>query len=315
MVSPMLPQRAPVELDVRPIPTWERHTKIVTAFEALEIGAELRIVSDHEPRPLREEFERQYSRRYVWLQRMLGAEHWEVTIRRIAASDNEQPREVLRRCPVFANVARETLEVLAAAATAKCLGHNEPIAEQDVDWDGFGIVTQGTLGAVIGSALGREHLLFEMLPGDAFGEIATIDGGSTPARYVAISRSAGVLCIPKAAMHAALRTDPALVRALNDLCAQHLRVIIERFAAQTALSTVARVAGALLPYAPPQPGLNPALPSFQMTQGELATAAGTVKEVVSRALAELEDADAIERRNGRIVKLDREKLSAHAHGL
>jgi DNA-binding GntR family transcriptional regulator len=45
-----------------------------------------------------------------------------------------------------------------------------------------------------------------------------------------------------------------------------------------------------------------------MTQIELAAAAGTVKEVVNRALAELEDSGAILRDGGHIVKLDRDKL-------
>lgn len=302
-------------IDVRALPTWERHPKIFTAFDGLETGEELRIVSDHEPRPLREEFERAYPRRYVWLQRMLGTDHWEVVLRRVAMAAGEQPPDVLRRCSVFADVAAETLDALATAALEKALRHNEPIAEQGVAWDGFGVVAAGTLAAIIGSALGREHLLFEILPGEGFGEVSTIDGGTTPARFVAVSRSARVVCLPKATMRAALQTDPALARAMNDLCAQRLRVIIERFAAQTALPTVARVAGALLPYAAPEPGLNPVLASFQMTQGDLAIVAGTVKEVVSRALAELEQACAIERAGGHVVKLDREKLHTFASSL
>lgn len=307
--------RPTVELDVRQLPTWERHPKIFAAFDGLHVGGELRIISDHEPRPLRQEFERTRSSGYVWMQRMLGADHWEVVVRRVTPPRTGSIRDFLVRCAIFADASRETLDRLEAATTDKLFGHDEPIAEQDVDWDGFGVVADGTLAAVIGSPLGREHLLFEILAGDAFGEISTIDGGSTPARFVVTSRSARVICIPKAVMRAALRVDRGLAHAMNDLCAQHMRVIIERFATQTALSTVARVAAALLPHAAPEPGLGPVLPSFQMTQGELATIAGTVKEVVSRALGELEEARAIERRGGRIVKVDREKLRAYASSL
>lgn len=301
-----------VELDVRQLPTWERHPKIFGAFDRLQVGGELRVISDHEPRPLREEFERTHPRCYVWMQRMLGADRWEVVLRRVAAPRTEGVHDFLRRCAIFADASRETLDRLGAAATEKRLHHNEAIAEQGVDWDGFGVVLDGTLEAVIGSALGREHALFEILAGDAFGEVATIDGGFTPARFVVTSQSARVVCIPKAVMRAALGSDHGLANAMNDVCAQHMRVIIERFAAQTALSTVARVAAALLPHAAPQPGLSPLLASFHMTQAELATVAGTVKEVVSRALAELEEGRAIERRGGHIVKVDRAKLSGYA---
>jgi uncharacterized protein (DUF2249 family) len=303
------------ELDVRRLPPWERHPKIFGAFVGLQVGGELRVISDHEPRPLREEFERTHPRCYVWMQRMLGADRWEVLLRRVAAPQTAGMRDFLRRCAIFADVSRETLDRLDAAATEKWFHHNEAITEQDVDWGGFGVVVDGTLAAVIGSALGREHALFEILAGDAFGEIATIDGGFTPARFVVMSESARVVCIPKAVMRAALGSDRGLANAMNDLCAQHMRIIIERFAAQTALSTVARVAAALLPHAAPQPGLGPVLSSFQMTQGELATIAGTVKEVVSRALAQLEEGRAIERSGGHIVKVDREKLSAYASSL
>ena len=47
-----------------------------------------------------------------------------------------------------------------------------------------------------------------------------------------------------------------------------------------------------------------------MTQGEIATSAGTVKEVVNRALSELEAEGAVRRAGGRITMLDRAKLSA-----
>jgi len=304
-----------VELDVRRLPPWERHPKIFGAFDRLQVGGELRVISDHEPRPLREEFEHTHPRCYVWMQHMLGADRWEVVLRRVAAPRTGGIRDFLCRCAIFADASRETLDRVDPAATEKRFHHNEAITEQGVDWDGFGIVVDGTLAAVIGSALGREHGLFEILANDAFGEIATIDGGFAPARFVVTSESACVVCIPKAVMRAALRSDRGLANAMNDLCAQHMRVIIERFAAQTGLSTVARVAAALLPHAAPQSGLSPLLASFHMTQAELATTAGTVKEVVSRALAELEEGRAIERTGGHIVKADREKLSGYASSL
>ena len=297
------------ELDVRQIPVWERHPRILTAFDRLDIGSELHIVSDHEPRPLRSEFEQTRTGRYVWVQRMLAPDHWEVVLRRVAAPIQGRVRDSLRRYSVFTGISDETLNVLAASAIEKRFRHNDAVAEQGIDWDGFGIVQQGTIAAVIGSALGREHVLFEVLAGDGFGEIATIDGGSMPMRFIVTSRTARVLCIPKTVVRPLLRGDHDLSHAFNDLCAQHMRVIIERFSAQTSLPTVARVAATLLLYAPPQRGLNPILPSFQMTQGELATASGTVKEVVNRALSQLEDAQAIERSGGHIVRVDRAKLT------
>jgi CRP/FNR family transcriptional regulator len=283
------------------------------AFDGLEIGAELRIISDHEPRPLRGELERTRPETYVWLQRMHSADHWEVTLRRVAPPRTQRIREFLKRCALFADASPDTLTALEAVATEKTLAHNETVTEQGAEWDGFGIVEFGTLCTVIISPLGREHALYDILTAEPFGEISTIDGGETVARFVVTSRSARVVLFPKHAVRSALENDSAVARSMNDVCAQRMRALVDRFAAQTSLPTVARVAAVLLPHAGPQPGLHPVLPSFQhFTQVELATAAGTVKEVVSRALAELESAGAIERRGGHIVKVDRKKLAEYA---
>lgn len=306
-------EQHPLELDVRSLPMPQRHPRIMEAFDALEIGAELRIVSDHEPRPLRGELERSRPGTYVWLQHMHSADHWEVTLRRVAAPHTQRIREFLKRCALFADASPETLAALEAVATEKTFAHNETIAEQGADWDGFGVIECGTLSAIIMSPLGREHALYDILAAEPFGETSTIDGGATVARFVVTSRSARVILFPKHAVRDALENDAALPRAMNDLCAQRMRALVDRFAAQTSLPTVARVAAALLPHAGPQSGLHPVLPSFQdFTQAELATAAGTVKEVVSRALAELEGAGAIERSGGHIIKVDREKLTEYA---
>ncbi len=299
-----------VEIDVRPMPVSERHPRIMAAFDALEVGAELRIISDHEPRPLRGEFERTRSGRYVWLQRALSSDRWEVTLRRVPQPPTNGVRDFLQRCALFADASVSTLSAIEAAVTRRNFAHKETVVEQEAEWNAFGIVEEGTLAAIITSPLGREHTLFEILAGEALGEIALLGGGAVIARFVVTSNSATVLFIPKPVMRAAIESDRTLALAVATLCAQRSRTLIERFAAQTSLSTAARVAAALLPHAAPAAGLSPVLPSFHnMTQVELATAAGTVKEVVSRALAELEREGALRRRGGRIVELDREKLT------
>lgn len=45
------------KLDVRDVPPVNRHPKIHDAFEALEPGESLKIINDHEPKPLFYEFE------------------------------------------------------------------------------------------------------------------------------------------------------------------------------------------------------------------------------------------------------------------
>lgn len=304
----------PIELDVRSIPPWERHARILATFDGLAPGAELHLTSDHEPRPLRLQFEELRAGRYVWLQRMMAGDEWRVTLRRVTRNRaDDTTLAFLRRCAIFADVSEDSLRVLADAATERVLARDEAVVEEASPWDGFGVVMSGTLTAVRTSPYGREHGIYDVLPTEAFGEVSLLDGGVALARFAAATQRATVLSIPKPVMLEAMREEPSLVRALGVTSVQRTRAILERFSAQATLPTVARVAGVLLPHAGPQPGLQPALTSLEhVTQNQMAVAAGTVKEVVSRALMELEQAGAIERRAGRIARVDRQKLTSFA---
>ncbi|MEO6990479.1 MAG: Crp/Fnr family transcriptional regulator, partial [Candidatus Baltobacteraceae bacterium] len=176
-------------------------------------------------------------------------------------------------------------------------------------WPYFGIVRSGELAAIVASRTGREQVLFEIGPLEPFAELETLDGGRTIARIVATS-PADVVVIPRDVVLAMAATDTEFARALAISCAQRTRAVVGRLLATVATPTVARVAAAILPYARPEPGLVSSLPELRaVTQGALASAAGTVKEVVARAIAELEAAGALERERGRIARIDREKLA------
>lgn len=304
------------DLDLRTIASSQRHPTVLAAFDGLGDGDELRITTDYEPRALRSELERIRSQQYVWLQHRLGQDLWEITLRRLAAVRPERVRDLLRRCPLFADACSESVHEMEAVAIEKVLAHGDPVVEQESDWDALGLVWSGSLAAIITSTLGREYALYDILSGDPFGEIALTGRGPTIARFVTTSHSARVLVLPGRVVDSILNSDIAVSRAMNDHLAQRMRAIIERFSAQTSLSTVARVATTLLLHAVADAGLQPVLPTLgDLTQVELAAAAGTVKEVVSRALAELESSGAVQRSGGRIVRVDREKLASHTRCL
>ena len=158
--------------------------------------------------------------------------------------------------------------------------------------------------------------MYELLPGDVFGTVALGDAGVSPLRFVTRTRDTIVVLVPVDAVKAVMLGSGAVGRAIHALDAQRLRTIDARFAAHVAQTVAARVAEALLAYASPQPGLAPALgPLAQMPQVELAAIAGTSKDMVYRAIGEFEEAGALQRENGRIVRLDRAKLARLAETL
>lgn len=73
------------ELDVRTLPHGHRHDSIFAAYTALEPGTGFALVNDHDPRPLRYQFEAQFSGQYTWDYLESGPTVWRVRIGRPAA--------------------------------------------------------------------------------------------------------------------------------------------------------------------------------------------------------------------------------------
>jgi uncharacterized protein (DUF2249 family)/quercetin dioxygenase-like cupin family protein len=74
------------ELDVRSVPKPQRHPQIFARFASLEPGASFVLVNSHDPKHLREEFERDHPGAYDWSYLESGPV-WRIRITRLAASD------------------------------------------------------------------------------------------------------------------------------------------------------------------------------------------------------------------------------------
>ncbi|OGC83443.1 MAG: hemerythrin [candidate division Zixibacteria bacterium RBG_16_43_9] len=70
-------------LDLRPMLPFERHEKIFQIWETLNPGQILRIINDHDPRPLHYQFEVEQNGKYAWEYEQNGPKDWIVKIRRI----------------------------------------------------------------------------------------------------------------------------------------------------------------------------------------------------------------------------------------
>ena len=304
-------------IDVRAMPARERHTRIFAEFDALADGQELLLTTDHEPRPLRGEFEQKRAGAFLWQQRCVGHRHWEAAIRKLVALEApNSAAELLRRSGTFAATADESIELLAHRARVVRVRRNRAVVEQGIFWPHLGIVAEGTVQAVLVTPDGRELAMYEVFAGDTFGAPALSDGGSSPLRYVARAERTRIVLLAADAVREVMRRDANVSNAIGALCAQRVRTILERFSAHAAQPIAARVAYALLAYASPEPGLTAALPPLsQMRQVEFAVAAGTGKDIVYRAIAELEEAGALARQDGKIVRLDRDKLATFADAL
>lgn len=71
-----------VVLDVRSMPPSERHEKIFTTYENLEQGTTFLLVNDHDPKPLRYQFEAEHADQFTWDYLEVGPRVWRVRIGR-----------------------------------------------------------------------------------------------------------------------------------------------------------------------------------------------------------------------------------------
>jgi uncharacterized protein (DUF2249 family) len=300
-------------LDLRSTPAWERHGLVCRAFSDLQDDETLHLIYDYEPRPLRRRFESTFSHRFVWTQRRLARERWEISLRKLAApGDARSITHFMHRCPIFSGTSESTRRVLASVAQPRAVRRKTTIAEQESDWPFLGVVRKGRVFAIVGTPFGRDQILFEAPETEVFGNIVLFDGGATLARFATLAEPADLLLFPRAEILQAAEADSRFAFALAAAATQQVRTIAELVQAHVSKKIVARVAATLRPYAPIENGLamvDPAnLPSLRLAQ--IATATGTVKEVVARAVAELEKGGAIRRIRGRIALIDRARLTA-----
>jgi uncharacterized protein (DUF2249 family) len=72
----------PIELDVRVIPPREKHPTIFQTFDALQPGESFVLVNDHDPFPLRYQFEAERTGSFGWDYLEQGPQVWRVQISR-----------------------------------------------------------------------------------------------------------------------------------------------------------------------------------------------------------------------------------------
>ena len=77
---------APVTtLDLREIAPRERHAMIFGRFDALQPGESLQLLNDHDPQPLRHQFDSRSFGQFEWAALEAGPALWRVRITRIGA--------------------------------------------------------------------------------------------------------------------------------------------------------------------------------------------------------------------------------------
>jgi len=302
-----------VSLDSRTLPSTNRNLIILDAFDKLQLGGILELSEESDPRALRNEFLQHRPGRFSWAGRNLGSGHWTIRIERID-EDADIPT-FISHCTPFANAKASTVRELAATATERAYRQGEAIFDEGELWPYLAFVRTGKVVYTLLSPDGKTHALGERLPLDPLNETGTFDGGGATTRAEALTDCTLVLLPTEAVVHA-IRNDAELAIGFLTDASQARRRSIDTIADLAFAHVLQRVAKFLLSYAPSTTGMAKGLSGIEnLSQAQIAAAAGTVRDMAARALLRLKNAQAVELDRGRVRALDRVRLEAFAHNV
>ena len=212
--------------------------------------------------------------------------------------------ENLRQIPLFAALGQEDLASVAAMAVERRYERGDIILLEGEMGGALHYVQSGLVKVFKTSASGKEQVLRLIAPGYTFNDVPALDGGPNPASAAALEPSI-VYVIGRAELHRLIASRPEVAQAVVQSLAQALRHLVMLVEDLSLRHVTARVAKILLDQ---ETAESEGRLQHRITQQEMAALAGTAREVVGRALKELEIAGAIEMRQGRPVVLNRDRL-------
>jgi CRP-like cAMP-binding protein len=227
----------------------------------------------------------------------------------VLRTDNRTQR-LLQAVPYFAGLPEGDLARVADALVERRLAEGEIGFVEGGQAAGLYLIVEGQAKIVRYSHGGREQVLALLGPGDSCNEVPVVDGGPNPATLVAVEDTV-VWIWSRMAMNRLRREMPHLNETIIASLAARCRELVDKVYNLSFLSVTARLAAFLLSQAE---GAEEELDRRRWTQEEIAATIGTVREMVGRALRNLEEDGLIRFNRHRIEVADREGLEALISG-
>lgn len=216
--------------------------------------------------------------------------------------------ELLRRVNFLQGISDVALQKLVESSVRRSYGAGEILFVEGDPVLGFYLVESGAVKISRVSQDGREHILLLLSEGDSFNEVAALDGGPNPATATAHS-DAVVHCVLRDDLRQTVTQHPELAWAMIESISRRTRHLVGMVQDLSMRSVKGRLAHLLLDQA--EANEADAVPRM-LTQEEMASRLGTVREMVGRALRSLALEGIIEFDRHRIVILDVERLRKEA---
>ncbi len=304
---------AAITLDARALSPATKSEQILEAFDKLQMSTILEIHDETDPRAIRNELTQARAGKFSWDARNLGSNRWTVRLERI--DENAEGEAFLAHAGPFASAKATTIRELAGQMSERTYRAGETIFDEGEMWPYLGIVKHGKVILTLLSPDGKTHTLGERLPHDTLNDSGTFDQGGSTTRAEALT-DATVVTLPSEAVLHAVRNDAELALGFLTSASQGRRRSIDTISDLAFAHVLQRVAKFLLGYARASVGMTRGLPGVEnLSQAQIAAAAGTVRDMAARALLRLKNAGAVELDRGRVKAIDRARLEAFAQNV
>ena len=218
---------------------------------------------------------------------------------------------LLQRVPLFEQLSAEELEPVALVAVPRSIPKGVRVFHEGDSSDACYIVRSGDLRVTREHPDGRAIALATLGPGDIFGELAMLDGGTRSASVETLA-DCELLALPAPDMRRVVAEHGRIAAKLIIALTRRLRETNERVARQSFQTVPSRVAGVLLQLIPEETAPEGRTGvTVRMNQADLAQLAGTSRESVSRFLATLERAGVVRVGRGRVTVVEPRRLRAY----
>lgn len=218
------------------------------------------------------------------------------------------PPEFLKQIPYFAGLTDRELNQILPLVHERNYPRGEMVILEGEPCEAIYFVKSGRVKVFKTSSEGREQVLRIMKAGDTFNEVPVFDCGPDPASVEALDPTS-LYVLSAADLQSLMLELPAISRNVIRILASRLRHLVGLVEDLSFRHVTGRIAKILLQHARDAAADNGA---GRLTQQQMATMAGTAREMVGRALKGLEQAGAIKMERGRIVIVDKgilERLS------
>ena len=195
--------------------------------------------------------------------------------------------ELLKKAPHFSGLSPEEIESIKNHVFERTAQDGDLISLEGEPADTMYFVVQGIVKVYRTSSGGRDQILSFVRPGESFNEVSVLDGGPNLGNAQAIGQVV-LYGITSRGLEAVVRNHPRVAMNLSRTLARQVRRLASLVEDLSFKNVMSRVAKILLEQAADGADVKP-----RLTQQDMASLAGTAREMVGRSLKTLEGEGAI----------------------